>query len=324
MALRQEVLKKLREVSPCFLSGESVAQHEGVSRAAVWKAVSSLRKAGYKISGSPRRGYRLVEPADLLTLHEVEPHLETKVMGRVGYHHFKELTSTNDRAKELAAAGCPEGTLVVAEAQTAGKGRLGRSWHSPLGSGLYFSLVLRPKFAPHLAPRITLLGGVAVCRAIRGLTGVEAGLKWPNDVLVRHRKVAGVLAEMEAEADAIHHLILGFGVNVNMESCDLPAPIKGTSLMLETGKRHSRAQVMARILLEVEELWGRLLLEGFTPIAEHWRQLSITLGRLVGVEREGGVVVGRARDIDQEGALLVMDQGGHSHRITHGEVLHVR
>ena len=324
MALKQEVLKKLREVSPCFLSGEALAQGEGVSRAAVWKAVTNLRKAGYRISGSPRRGYRLVEPPDLLTPQEVEPHLRTKVMGRVGYHHYKELSSTNDKAKALAAQGCAHGTLVVAEAQKAGRGRLGRSWHSPLGSGLYFSLVLRPDFAPHLAPRVTLLGGVALCRAIRELTGVEAGIKWPNDVLVKQRKVGGILTEMEAEADAIHHLILGFGVNVNMESCDLPAPLKATSLMLETGKRQSRAQILAGILLRVEELWNRLLSDGFEPIADAWREASVTLGRLVGVEKEGGVIVGRAKDIDEEGALLLTDQGGHFHRITYGEVLHVR
>ncbi len=324
MVLKQKVLKKLREVSPCFLSGESLAQGEGVSRAAVWKAVLSLRKNGYRISGSPRRGYRLVEPPDLLTAHEVEPYLRTKVMGRVGYHHFKELSSTNDKAKILAAEGCAEGTLVVAEAQTAGRGRLGRSWHSPLGSGLYFSLILRPDFAPHLAPRITLLGGVALCLAIRELTGVKAGIKWPNDVMVRNRKVGGILTEMEAEADAIHHLILGFGVNINMENCDLPAPLKATSLMLETGKRQSRAQILARILWEVEESWNRLLKEGFGPIADAWRHMSVTLGRLVGVETEGGVVVGRAKDIDEQGALLLTDQGGHPHRVTHGEVLHVR
>lgn len=324
MALKQQVLKRLREVSPRFLSGEVLAQGEGVSRAAVWKAVTNLRKAGYQISGSPRRGYRLVEPPDLLTLQEVEPHLRTKLMGRAGYYHFKELTSTNDKAKALAAQGCAEGTLVVAEAQTAGKGRLGRSWHSPLGSGLYFSLVLRPNFAPYLAPRITLLGGVALCSAVRALTGVEAGIKWPNDVLVKQKKVGGILTEMEAEADAIHHVILGFGVNVNMESCDLPPSLKATSLMLETGKRQSRAQLMARILLEVEDLWNRLLSEGFGPIADAWRKMSVTLGRLVGVEKQEGVVVGRAKDIDEEGALLLTDQGGHSHRITYGEVLHVR
>lgn len=324
MALRQQVLKKLREASPCFLSGEALAQGEGVSRAAVWKAVTNLRKAGYKIPGSPRRGYRLLEPPDLLTPQEVEPHLRTKVMGRHGYHHCRELSSTNDRAKALAAEGCPEGTLVVAEAQTAGRGRLGRSWHSPLGSGLYFSLVLRPKFAPQLAPRITLLGGVALCRAIRELTAVQAGIKWPNDVLVKQRKVGGILTEMEAEADAIHYLILGFGVNVNMESCDFPPLLKATSLMLETGMRQPRAQLLARILLEVETLWNRLLSNGFGPVAEAWREMSVTLGRLVGVEKEEETVVGRAQDIDEQGALLVTDQGGHLHRITYGEVLHVR
>lgn len=325
MALKQQVLNRLREVSPCFLSGESLAQQEGVSRAAVWKAVCGLRRSGYRIAGTPRKGYRLLEPPDILSASELEPHLRTRVLGRGPFHHFPEVSSTNDEAKLLASGGCPEGTLVVAEAQSAGRGRLGRTWLSPFGTGLYFSLVLRPRFSPQLAPRMTLLAGVAVCRAIRRVSAVESGIKWPNDILVRQRKLAGILTEMEAEPDAIHHLVLGVGVNVNMQNCDLPPSIRATSLYLESGKRHSRAELLAQILLELETLWERLQKEGFTPIQEMWQELNLTLGRLVGVEKADGVVlVGRARGIDHEGALLITDQGGQMHRITHGEVVHVR
>lgn len=325
MGIRQQVLSRLREASPCFLSGEALAQQEGVTRAAVWKAISQLRKSGYRIAGTPRKGYRLLEPPDLLYPQEVNPLLRTTWLGRGPFHYFRETGSTNDQAKLLAWRGCPDGTIVVAEAQSAGRGRLGRTWLSPPGTGLYFSLVLRPRVTPAVAPRVTLLAGVALCRAIRHTAGVKAEIKWPNDILVGSKKLAGILTEMEAETEAIHHLILGIGVNVNMQACELAPALEATSLYLETGKRHSRPELMARILLELESLWEVFQKEGFSKIRDMWMELSATVGRLVGIERwDGGVIMGKAEEIDQEGALLVADGEGQLHRIAYGEVLHVR
>lgn len=324
LSVQQVILGHLVDASPSFVSGQALARMRNVSRASVWKAISKLRKAGYPIEGSPRLGYRLVSPPDLLEWNGLRPFLKTKDMGRKGYHHFRELPSTNDHAKILARQGAPHGSIVVAEGQSAGRGRLGRTWHSPSGSGLYFSLILRPNFAPSLAPRVTLLAGVGVCRAIRTTSGQDARIKWPNDVLVRQKKVAGILMEMEAEAEAIHYMVLGIGVNVNSRREELPEELNATSLFLETGRSLSRTSLLAEILLQVELLWEELINQGFDPVARAWRDLSETLEQWVRIESPCGSVTGRATDIDDQGALLVVDSEGRTHRATYGDVIHVR
>lgn len=324
MALKREVIARLRDSFPFYISGESIATICGVSRSAVWKAVKALKKEGYLIEGSPRRGYRLKASSDLLTQDNVLPLLRTTCLGRTAYFHYMETTSTNDVAKLLAREGCPHGTVVVAETQTRGRGRLGRSWLSPPGGGLYFSLVLRPNFEPPLAPRITLLAGVAVARAIRSLLLLEPKIKWPNDVLLGEGKLAGILMEMEAEADLIHHVVAGVGVNVNMDENQLPAPFNATSLLLETSRHHSRCELLAEILLQLESLWEVLLEKGFEVIGQMWRDMSFTLGKKVKVEKREGTLFGQAEDIDEYGSLIVRDERGDIHRVTHGEVIHVR
>jgi BirA family biotin operon repressor/biotin-[acetyl-CoA-carboxylase] ligase len=324
MSLKGEILEKLKSVFPSHVSGQSIAESFGVSRSAVWKAVNRLKREGYPIEGSPRRGYRLTAPSDLLTRENLLLLLKTRTFGRSGYFHHREVTSTNDVAKLLAREGCPHGTVIVAEAQSRGRGRLGRSWLSPPGAGVYFSLVLRPDFEPPLAPRITLLAGVAVARAIQSLSSLEPKIKWPNDVLLGERKVAGILMEMEAEADLIHYLVLGVGVNANMDRAQLPESLNATSLFLETRTTHSRCELLARVLYELESLWDELLSRGFEPVAEMWRKMSFTLGKIVKVEKKEEILCGQAEDIDEHGCLLVRDQEGRIHRVSHGEVMHVR
>ncbi len=324
MSLKGEILEKLKSVFPSHISGQSIAEGLGVSRSAVWKAVNRLKREGHPIEGSPRKGYRLKAPSDLLTPENLLPLLKTRTFGRSGYIYHREVTSTNDVAKLLAREGCPHGSLIVAEAQSRGRGRLGRSWLSPPGAGLYFSLVLRPDFEPPLAPRITLLAGVAVARAIQTLCSLEPKIKWPNDVVLGRGKVAGILMEMEAEADLIHYLVLGVGVNANMDRGQLPESLNATSLLLETRRIHSRCELLAQVLHELESLWDELLSRGFEPVAEMWREMSFTLGKIVKVEKREGIVLGQAEDIDDQGCLLVRDQEGRIHRVTHGEVIHVR
>jgi len=324
MSLKGEILEKLKSVFPSHVSGQSIAESFGVSRSAVWKAVNRLKREGYPIEGSPRRGYRLKAPSDLITQENVLPLLKTRTFGRTGYFYHREVTSTNDVAKLLAREGCPHGTVIVAEAQSRGRGRLGRSWLSPVGAGLYFSLVLRPDFEPPLAPRVTLLAGVAVAKAIQSLSSLEPKIKWPNDVVLGGRKVAGILMEMEGEADLIHYLVLGVGVNANMDRGQLPESLNATSLLLETRSTHSRCELLARVLYELESLWDDLLSRGFEPVAEMWREMSFTLGKTVKVEKKDEILWGRAEDIDEHGCLLVRDQEGRIYRVTHGEVIHVR
>ena len=196
------------------ISGEYLAAQLGLSRAAVWKRVHRLKAQGYVIEGSPRRGYRLLAVPDKLLPEEVLQGLKTRrFTGPV--HHFETLDSTNDLAKELAARGAPEGTVVVAETQTGGRGRLGREWNSPPGVGLYVSLVLRPMLPPMELPQITLTTAVAVVRAVRRVAGVAPGIKWPNDLLFNGKKLGGILTEMETESDRIRHVVVGLGLNVN-------------------------------------------------------------------------------------------------------------
>ncbi len=247
--------------------------------------------------------------------------LQTRSFGKTDLHYYREVGSTNDVARALALAGCPEGTLVVAESQTAGRGRLGRKWQSPKG-GLYFSLVLRPTFSPSLAPRITLLAGVAVCRAISSVARVDGAIKWPNDILIHGKKVAGILTETEAKEGSLRHAIVGVGINVNTDTSSLPPELLETagSISGETQETVSIEGLLAASLMEMEELWGQFLCHGFGPIREAWRSLSATLGRPACFRITGREIAGLALDIDQAPALLIRDQHGVIHKICSGEV----
>ncbi len=228
-----EVLQVLRGAADA-ISGERLAAQLGLSRAAVWKRVHRLQARGYVIEGSPRRGYRLLAVPDRLLAEEVLQGLKTRrFTGPV--HHFETLDSTNDLAKQLAAQGAPEGAVVVAEAQTGGRGRLGREWNSPPGVGLYVSLVLRPMLPPMELPQITLTTAVAVVRAVRRVAGVAPGIKWPNDLLLDGKKLGGILTEMETESDRIRHVVVGLGLNVNNPEFPPELAATATSLALAAG-----------------------------------------------------------------------------------------
>lgn len=307
------VLAFLAESGDEFVSGEAISDKLGFSRAAVWKHVNALRAQGYRIDAVPARGYRLVEIPDRLGELELRPLLNTHDVGQV-LHWFREVGSTNDVAKQLADEGASHGEVVIAEAQTAGRGRRGRSWSSPPGRNLYASVVLRPELPPTRAPELTLLASVALCQAVRQ-AGVSASIKWPNDVLARGKKLAGVLTEMGAELDQVQWVVLGFGVNVNAAAEDFPPEVRevATSLALERGEAVPRALFAAATLTTLEEWLDRHAAEGFAPVRDAWRSLSDTLGREVRVRGGGEEVVGVATDIDEGGALLVRTPAGLRH-----------
>ena len=313
------VLAFLAEAADDFVSGEAISGKLGLSRAAVWKHVDALRGQGYRIEAIPARGYRLVAIPDRLGVLEIGPLLNTHDMGQV-LHCFAEIPSTNDRARELADAGAVHGEVVVAECQTAGRGRRGRSWSSPAGKNLYLSAILRPSLPPQRAPELTLVASVAACEACRK-AGVEAGIKWPNDVLVGGRKVAGILTELSAEPDVVHWVVLGVGVNLNSGPGDFPEELRGvaTSLSIERGQPVPRALFAAALLSELEEWLDLHADQGFGPIRAAWRERSVTLGREVRAGGEGEEVEGVAEDIDETGALLVRVRGGLV-RIVSGDV----
>ena len=313
------VLAFLAEAADEFVSGEAISNKLGLTRAAVWKHVESLRAQGYRIDAVPARGYRLTGVPDRLTPLELRPLLNTHDLGRV-VHWFEEISSTSDRAKELADQGAEHGEVVVAEAQTSGRGRRGRAWASPARKNLYFSVVLRPELPPARAPELTLVGSVAVCDALRQ-AGVQAGIKWPNDLLASGRKIAGILTELAAEPDRVEWVVLGAGVNVNARPEDFPAEVRdeATSVLLERGQAAPRALFAAACLTALEDWIDRHAEEGFGPVRQAWRERSVTLGREVVVTVDGRELAGVAEDIDETGALLVRTRVGVE-RIISGDV----
>lgn len=316
-----EILRLLRERSAAFVSGEEISRRLKVSRTAVWKRVENLRASGYDIEASRRLGYRLVRSPDLLTPSEIKPLLKTKWMGK-GIHHFQTIPSTNTEAYQLALRGAPEGEIVIAESQEKGRGRLGRHWVSPPFLNLYLSVILRPEIPPSQASLITLMAAVAVAEAIERFSGLHPVIKWPNDILVENRKVAGLLNEIHSETDRIHFVILGIGVNLNMEKELLPKEIRGlaTSLKMETGKSVSRKEFVPCLLGSLEKWYALFLREGGKPVLDAWREKARLKGKPVKVTSFGETLLGRAVDIDAEGRLILETEKGERKRIVAGDV----
>lgn len=312
------VLRALRDAAAA-LSGETLAARLGLSRAAVWKRINRLKALGYGIEGSPRRGYRLLAIPDKLLPEEIYQGLKTRYL-KGPIYHFDTLASTNDLAKELGTKGAPQGTLVVAEGQTKGRGRLGRQWDSPPAAGLYVSLLLRPPLPPTELPQITLTTAVAVVRALRRATGLSLGIKWPNDLLLAGKKVGGILTEMETESDQIRYLVVGLGLNVN--NLWLPAELEttATSLTLATGRTFSRLEILRACLEEFDDLYDRFLARQFSAILEEWKSYTVTLGQVVTVRQGPAAICGEALEVAADGALLVRTQTGEIVRVTSGEI----
>ncbi|MCK9276108.1 MAG: biotin--[acetyl-CoA-carboxylase] ligase [Syntrophales bacterium] len=302
------------------VSGEALGKAAGTSRTAVWKHIKDLRKEGYAIASSPRRGYSLIRSPDVLIPEEIEDGLSTHVLGRtIKYYH--ETPSTQDMAKQIALTGSAEGTVAVAETQTRGRGRMGRAWSSPPG-GIYFSMILRPELSPVEAPKIPLVVGVAVAEAIEKAAGLYPKLKWPNDILINGKKIAGILAEMSAETDRVEWIVIGIGINVNTRRAAFPEELKtiATSLRAETGLSLKRVEILQSILFEIENSYENFLTEGFEPIRRRWKELSHMIGANVTVTRGKQRVEGRAVDIDEGGALILQRTGGDLQRITFGDI----
>ncbi len=287
-----------------FLSGEDIGRELSITRAAVWKGIKKLREEGYEIEAVTNRGYRLTNPETMYNKRELEQGLKTKTMGQSIYF-YEETDTTNNRARELALEGAPEGTLVVAEKQTAGRGRRGKVWESPLGTGIWMSLVLRPQIMPAGASVLTLLCGLATAEAIEAETGLSVGIKWPNDILINGKKAVGILTEMDCEMSQVHFVIPGIGINVNTTSFPPEIADIATSLYLECGKTVSRRRLVHKVLERLEEHYETFLRTGsFTAMLEDYRKHCITLGKEVHVlGREP--FFAEALDITPEGELLV-------------------
>lgn len=315
-----EILRLLKETSGAYLSSARLSAQLGISRAAIWKQISSLRETGYSIDALPSKGYRLKAGPDRLLSEAIQDGLNTKLIGRE-IVFFAETDSTNHRAALLAEQGSADGTVVVAEAQSAGKGRLGRRWTSPAGVNLYLSIILRPAIAPRAAPLLTFLSSLATARTIELESGLRPTVKWPNDVLLDGCKVAGLLNEMNAETERVNYVILGIGVNLNMKQEQFPDDLRypATSLALALQHPVDRLRFCRRLLEEIDLLY-RDYPDGQEAILEGWLAYFDLLGEKVAIEEPSRTIVGVVTGVAADGALLLTLENGTSERILAGDV----
>ncbi len=319
----EQLRRILEEHQGRYVSGEEIGRRLGSSRAAVWKQVQALRRRGYGIEGARGAGYRLLGRPDRIEEADLLSRLPPDSMWK-SFHLFPVTDSTNLRAALLAESGAPHGTVLCADSQTGGRGRLGRTWESPPGLNLYVSLLVRPGIDPREAPRLTLVAAVALAEAVEEAAGIPAALKWPNDLYLGGKKAAGILAEMSADPDRVRHVVVGIGVNVNAGSEDFPAYLRAraTSLKRETARDHLRVDLLARILLRFEEAYGSFLSNGLEGLLPRWNRRCLLSGRRVRLRHGERESRGTAIRVDAEGALLFRPEGeSRAHRIHSGEIL---
>lgn len=319
--MRKRILDLLRASAGEPVSGEEISKKLEVSRTAIWKHIQSLKNEGYSIESVPKKGYILLESPNRLFPQEILSRLQTKWLGHSIV--YKDLIdSSNNLAKKIANEGCEDGMIVVAEEQGAGKGRLSRGWISPHAKGIWFSVVLKPPFLPEEAPKCTLMSAVAVVKAINKIPGVKAAIKWPNDILLLGKKLVGILTEMSAEFGHINYVVIGIGINTNATPEDYPEEVRPLAVSIADAATapFTRVELLADILKNMEELYEKVLVEGFKPVLEEWKQYSCTLGQEVKVIAPDKTYLGTAIDIDEEGLLMVRKEDGIVEKVVAGDV----
>ena len=319
-----KILELFKKNKDNFLSGEEVSKSLGISRQALWKHIEKMREMGYIVEAVPHLGYRLREIPDKILVPEIKWNLKTKFVGKE-IEFYESVGSTNNIAYELAERGRPEGTAVIANEQTKGKGRLGRTWVSPEEKGIYLSCILRPDIMPGEVPKITLVAAVSVVKAIRKFASIEALIRWPNDILVSDRKVGGILTELKAEMDRVNFAVLGIGINVNTSKKSLPK--EGTSLKEESkaSTDFSRVELVKTLLQTLEDEYVKFKETGFSAIRKELQSFSCTLGREISINSAAnGSFKGKAVDIDESGALIVELADGSRKTFISGDVTLLR
>lgn len=324
MSTRNKILYALKEAKGRYVSGEGLARRLSLSRTAIWKQINILKGEGYKIESSSRLGYLLKSSPDLLLPSEIEYGLKTHSFGH-NIYYLPKIDSTNQKAKELAFNNAVEGTVIVAEEQHGGKGRLGRVWFSPPG-GIWFSFILRPQIAPSEVLKVTLLTGVAGSEAIQEISGLKTKIKWPNDILIEGKKVAGILTEMETEADKINFVVTGIGINANIDRKSFPLAFRNTSTSLSSilGEKVDRSAIIRTFLATFEIHYAKLKSGDFSEIINLWKERSDTLGSEVKIKTLNQTIQGKAVNIDEKGALVVKLPSGEQRSIWSGEIINLR
>lgn len=319
--MKQEIIKLLKKNANSFISGQYISNSLGVSRTAIWKYINQLKEDGYDIESVSNKGYKLVASPDLLTFEEIEPYLNTKYMGR-SILHFDSINSTNSQAKNTAESAGNDGSVVIAEEQTSGRGRLGRSWVSPKYKGVWMSIILKPNLNPMEAVKLTQIAAAAVVEATSQLN-IETLVKWPNDIVINHKKASGILTEMNAELTRINYIIVGIGINVNAEESDFPEDIKeiATSLKIEAKQFVNRQKLVGSILNNFEKLYEEFIESGdIAASIDICRNKSAIIGKDIYIISKAGKIEAKALDIDEDGRLLVQYQDGKKEYVISGEV----
>ncbi|MGG0655609.1 biotin--[acetyl-CoA-carboxylase] ligase [Rummeliibacillus pycnus] len=309
--INYELVKRLSAANGKPISGQQLADDLNISRTAIWKHMKQLEDEGYKFESIRKKGYIMISTPDTLDPAKITAALETEEFGKKIIYE-KTLTSTQTIAHQQAQEGAPNGTVVICEEQTEGRGRLMRPWKSQTGKGISMSIILRPDVPPYQAPQFTLVGAVAVTCAIRDVTGVRPDIKWPNDLLIKGLKCTGILTEMQADPDRVNAIIMGIGINVNHEYEDFDDEIANlaTSLKMTTGKQIDRAELVAKILYYLEKLSNQYIEEGFENIKGLWEEYSCTIGSRIKATTIRNVFVGKAIGITNDGILqLQLDDG---------------
>lgn len=303
--MKEEILRLLRSADD-YISGQELCNRFGVSRTAVWKAINQLKEAGYEIEAQQNKGYRLMAAPDLMTEAEIKSLMHTEWVAKEVLY-FDTIDSTNTKAQELAEKGYPSGTLVVADKQESGKGRRGRSWVSPSGTGIFMTLMIKPDINPNNASMLTLVAALAVAKAITSVTGEEALIKWPNDIVVNGKKVCGILTEMNAQFDYINHIVVGIGINVHNESFPEEISQMASSLMIEAGgKRFHRAQIIAETMSYFEQYYDTFLkTQDLSALVREYDELLVNRNKSVRVLDPKEPFDGKAMGITPKGELIV-------------------
>ena len=316
--MKAAILKILRETGD-YVSGQEICEKLGVSRTAVWKVIRQLQEEGYQVDAARSRGYRIIDGPDVMTAEEVESLLDTEWAGKPVVY-YPETDSTNIRIRHLGAEGAPHGTLAVADRQTAGRGRRGRTWESPGGSCIYMSILLRPDLAPEKAPMLTLVMACGVAEGIMECADVKVQIKWPNDIIVSGKKLAGILTEMSTQVDYINHVTVGVGINVNVQN--FPEEIQtATSLLSETGTQTKRAPVIAAVMKHFEENYKIFMqTEDMSGLMKKYSSLLVNQGREVLILEKDAEYKAYAEGINQKGELVVRREDGTVENICAGEV----
>lgn len=319
--MKEKILHLLKENEKNFISGQGISENLGVSRTAIWKYINVLKEDGYEIESVSKKGYRLISSPDLLSFEELSENLHTKYIGK-NIMYFQTIDSTNNKAKELALDDYPNGTIIISEEQTLGRGRLGRNFVSPKYKGIWLSIILRPDINPMNVPKVTQIGAAAVIKTLDELD-IKAHVKWPNDIVLNNKKICGILTEMSGELNKVNYVVMGIGINVNIDVEEFPKELRdtATSISYEIGRYIKRKELVSNLLNNFEILYDEFEKnESISTSVRICKESSILIGKEVRIINRGKESIGKAVDLNDEGELLVEFSDGRVEKIISGEI----